>query len=99
MCTEKTEWDFIEEYLPNYHSSQEVSDNDLFLKILEDEIEEGSSAEKVLNTITEETKVEFPLFNDAEISAQVQIEVHNRLNRSLVNLYEEAIRGFQSQNK
>jgi hypothetical protein len=99
MCTEKTEWDFIEEYLLNYHSSQEVSDNDLFLKILEGEIEEGSSAESVLNTITEETKVKFPLFNDAEISAQVQIEVHNRLNRSLVNLYEEAIRGFRLQNK
>ena len=83
----KSAWDFVEENYPNYHTSQEIAHNDDLHKLVNEEQEEGDSADKLL-------KKEYG--GDAKTaSALIQLD----LNESLVRIYELSIENFYAKQK
>lgn len=74
----KTAWDFVEENYPNYHTSQEIAENDDLHKLVNGEFEIG--AHKFLMKEYE---------GEAE-NDKIQLD----LNESLVRIYEESIENF-----
>lgn len=73
-------WNFVMEYYPNYSSSDEIARNDDLQKLLDEEQEEGDSADRLL-------KKEY---NGDVNNAHIQLD----FNESLVRIYETAIENF-----
>jgi hypothetical protein len=84
----KTIWDFVEQYYPNYSSSDEILHNEDLLKLLEGEVDTG--ADNVYNDIREELLVFGTEPREEEILGLAQ----QRYSESLVDIYELAIQGY-----
>jgi hypothetical protein len=84
----QTIWDFVEQYYPNYSSSDEILHNEDLLKLLEGEVDTG--ADNVYNDIREELLVFGTEPREEEILGLAQ----QRYSESLVDIYELAIQGY-----
>ncbi|MDP2692734.1 MAG: hypothetical protein Q8O88_03800 [bacterium] len=78
----KTAWDFVEENYPNYHTSNEIANNDDLHKLVNGDYEKWDSASKLL-------KKEYG-GGTVDSMAQIQLD----LNESLVRIYELSIENF-----
>lgn len=84
----QTIWDFVEQYYPNYSSSDEILNNDDLLKLLEGEVDTG--ADSVYNDIREELLILGTEPSEEEILGLAQ----QRYSESLVDIYEQAIQEY-----
>lgn len=88
-------WDFVEKYYPNYSTCDEIAYNDDLQKIVDEEYEEGSEAEGILDSITDEITGTHPAFYSQEyINELIDQEVLRRLKESTCEIYERAIEGY-----
>lgn len=87
----KTIWDFVEQYYPNYSSSDEILHNEDLLKLLEGEVDTG--ADSVYNDIREELLILGTEPSEEEILGLAQ----QRYSESLVQIYELAIQNYLNQ--
>lgn len=87
----KTIWDFVEQYYPNYSSSDEILHNEDLLKLLEGEVDTG--ADSIYNDIREELLVFGTEPSEEEILGLAQ----QRYSESLVDIYEQAIQNYLNQ--
>jgi hypothetical protein len=84
-------WNFVEQYYPNYSSSDEILHNEDLLKLLEGEVDTG--ADSVYNDIREELLVFGTEPREEEILGLAQ----QRYSESLVDIYELAIQNYLKQ--
>lgn len=84
----KTIWDFVEQYYPNYSSSDEILHNEDLLKLLEGEVDTG--ADSVYNDIREELLILGTEPREEEVLGLAQ----QRYSESLVDIYELAIQEY-----
>lgn len=84
----KTIWDFVEQYYPNYSSSDEILHNEDLLKLLEGEVDTG--ADSVYNDIREELLILGTEPREEEVLGLAQ----QRYSESLVQIYELAIQEY-----
>jgi len=84
----KTIWDFVEEYYPNYSSSDEILHNEDLLKLLEGEVDTG--ADSIYNDIREELLILGTEPREEEVLGLAQ----QRYSESLVQIYEQAIQEY-----
>lgn len=81
----KTAWDFVEENYPNYSTSVEIATNNDLHKLVNEEQEEGDSADKLLHE----------KYDGDVYSGHIQLD----LNESLVRIYELSIENFYAKQK
>ena len=86
----KTIWDFVEEYYPNYSSSDEILHNEDLLKLLEGQVDTG--ADSVYNSIREELIERFGTEPDEQEIISV---ADQKYAESLASIYEQAIQGYR----
>jgi hypothetical protein len=84
----KTIWDFVEQYYPNYSSSDEIMHNEDLLKLLEGQVDTG--ADSVYNEIREELLIFDIEPREEEILGLAQ----QRYSESLTSIYGQAIQGY-----
>lgn len=84
-----TIWDFVEQYYPNYSSSDEILHNEDLLKLLEGEV--GTIADSVYNSIREDL---FDLFGIEPNEEDILGVAQQRYAESLATIYERAIQGY-----
>jgi hypothetical protein len=84
----KTNWDFVEQYYPNYSSSDEIMHNEDLLKLLEGQVDTG--ADSVYNEIREELLIFDIEPREEEILGLAQ----QRYSESLASIYGQAIQGY-----
>lgn len=87
----QTIWDFVEQYYPNYSSSDEILHNEDLLKLLEGEVDTG--ADSVYNNIREELLILGTEPSEEELLGLAQ----QRYSESLVQIYEQAIQNYLKQ--
>lgn len=87
----QTIWDFVEQYYPNYSSSDEILHNEDLLKLLEGEVDTG--ADSVYNDIREELLILGTEPSQEEVLGLAQ----QRYSESLVQIYEQAIQNYLNQ--
>lgn len=85
----KAIWNFVEKYYPNYSSSDEILHNEDLLKLLEGQVDTG--ADEVFNSIREEL---INKFGTEPFDEEVISVAEEKLNESLVSIYEQAIQGY-----
>jgi len=86
----KTIWDFVEQYYPNYSSSDEILHNEDLLKLLEGEVDTGADS---LYNMLSDILIEESL--GMEPSEEEVLEFAQEMyNESLVEIYELAIQGY-----
>lgn len=83
-------WNFVEQYYPNYSSSDEILYNDDLLKLLEGEVDTG--ADSIYNIVSDMLIEELLGLEPSE--EQVLERVQDMYNQSLVEIYELAIQGY-----
>ena len=83
-------WNFVEQYYPNYSSSDEILYNDDLLKLLEGEVNTG--ADSIYNVVSDMLIEELLGLEPSE--EQVLERVQDMYNQSLVEIYELAIQGY-----
>ena len=83
-------WNFVEQYYPNYSSSDEILYNDDLLKLLEGEVDTG--ADSIYNIVSDMLIEELLGLEPSE--EQVLERVQDLYNDSLVEIYELAIQGY-----
>lgn len=83
-------WNFVEQYYPNYSSSDEILYNDDLLKLLEGEVNTG--ADSIYNVVSDILIEELLGLEPSE--EQVLERVQDMYNQSLVEIYELAIQGY-----
>jgi hypothetical protein len=84
----ETIWDFVEQYYPNYSSSDEIMHNEDLLKLLEGQVDTG--ADSVYNEIREELLIFDIEPREEEILGLAQ----QRYSESLASIYGQAIQGY-----
>lgn len=83
-------WNFVEQYYPNYSSSDEILYNDDLLKLLEGEVDTGADS---LYNMLSDILIEESL--GIEPSEEEVLEfAKESYNQSLVEIYELAIQGY-----
>jgi len=86
----QTIWDFVEQYYPNYSSSDEILHNEDLLKLLEGEVDTGADS---LYNMLSDILIEESL--GMEPSEEEVLEFAQEMyNESLVEIYELAIQGY-----
>lgn len=92
MGTVRT-WDFVEEFYPNYHGSDEIAENDVLQRIVDNEIEGDS--EREFRNIGEELGFDCSVIDIEKMSEedvkQIQYEAGERLKLSNEKVYERSI--------
>jgi hypothetical protein len=85
-----TIWDFVEQYYPNYSSSDEILHNGDLLSLLEGEVNSGADS---LYNMLSDILIEENL--GIEPSEEEVIEFAQQMyNQSLVEIYELAMQGY-----
>lgn len=86
----KTIWDFVESYYPNYSSSDEILHNEDLLKLIEERvnIEESPYYHFIWDDLLEKS------FGIEPSKEEVLEVVKDLYNKSLVSIYEQAIKGY-----
>ena len=93
MKTLKTVWDFVEQYYPNYSSSDEIAHNGDYHKILDGEI--NGCTEDLYNEIKEEKAEHFGYtLDEKELESEVKKDVQQLYDSSIATIYEESIKAF-----
>jgi hypothetical protein len=85
-----TIWDFVEQYYPNYSSSDEILHNGDLLSLLEGEVNSGADS---LYNMLSDILIEESL--GIEPSEEEVLEFAQQMyNQSLVEIYELAMQGY-----
>jgi|GEM_PF-2614800 len=89
----KTVWNFVEQYYPNYISSDSISENNDLQKILDGEIDENVMPiyGEVEGNIQE--NFNYTLYGE-ELKNEVLKEIQIQKNASDASIYEEAIKAY-----
>lgn len=82
-------WNFVEQYCPNYSSSDEILYNNDLLKLIEGEVDTG--ADSIYNSIREEL---VGLFGVEPNEEEIIELAEQRYAESLGTIYEKAIQGY-----
>lgn len=83
-------WEFVEQYYPNYSSSDEILHNGDLLSLLEGEVNSGADS---LYNMLSDILIEENL--GIEPNEEEVIEFAQQMyNQSLVEIYEKAIQGY-----
>lgn len=89
-----TIWDFVEQYYPNYSSSDEILHNEDLLSLLEGEVD--TRADSVYNMLSYILTEQFLGIEPSE--EQILEFALQMYNQSLVEIYEKAIQNYLETN-
>lgn len=87
----KTPWNFVEEYFPNYSSSDEILHNNDLHTVCEGMQDDDNHAAEIYHEIKEELT---ELFGTEPEEFQILEIAQNKLNESNAYIYEKAIEGY-----
>lgn len=99
---EKTVWDFVQQYYPNYGKSQEIAENDDLQVLIDGEEEIGSHAYRLKQEIISDYSSKYPYNTYDEREAyrdDVSNEIEKRYNDSCKDIFEKAIEGYLEDRK
>lgn len=93
MNTEKTTWNFVEQYYPNYSTSEEIAESNDLQKIIDGEYTAMDNAHVIAQEI-KKALIEYSPRSDKALAYDIPRAAKKRLDFLSKAIYKKAIEGY-----